>query len=292
MNARKESRLAAVSPGRFLTLVVALSWLCWVSATQVPDGRWHWVVKVLLVAGGAMPLVVTALVVRWSIVRAEREEFLVRLADGRRITTTWWAVLLLAVPVITALASILDILTGGSGTALGAPAAAAAVQPVSLIPFLFFTLLFGPLPEEVAWRGYALDRMLNVRSALVASVWIGVVWAAWHLPLFWLPGTYQHQLGVGSAAFWLFLAEMLPRSVIMTWIFVNTSRSTLAMILFHFMVNAVGELFRTSFEGDVIRLALWVLAAVVVVWIWGYRKLGAENGEKASGSGDQPRVSE
>ena len=289
MTARGESRVAPVNPWRFLLLVVSMTWVFWVPATQLTADFQPWISRVLLVLGGVMPLAVTLLVVGRTMARSNREDFWARVVDGRRISPAWWAVLLLMVPVVTALAAILDVLTGSTGSGLGEPAIRAATQPLTLVPFFLVTLLFGPLPEEIAWRGYALDRMLNMQSALAASIWIGVVWAVWHLPLFWIADTYQHQLGPGSVAFWLYLAEMLPRSIIMTWIFVNTSRSTLAMILFHFLVNAVGELFELSMQVEVFRAALWLAAAVVVLWIWGHRTLAPETDEKSSGSGSHAR---
>ena len=52
--------------------------------------------------------------------------------------------------------------------------------------------------EELGWRGYVLDRLQEKRSALVSSLILGVVWSLWHLPLFFVQGSYQAGLGVGT----------------------------------------------------------------------------------------------
>jgi membrane protease YdiL (CAAX protease family) len=87
-------------------------------------------------------------------------------------------------------------------------------------------LFFGPVPEELGWRGCALDRLQERDSALISSLIIGGTWALWHLPLFFIAGTYQHGLGVGTPAFWLFMVTKFPDSILMTWIYNNTRRST------------------------------------------------------------------
>lgn len=268
MNAGSDPRFKQVGPWSFLLLAVSLTWLFWIPAVQVAEGAWRWAAMPLIVLGGAMPLLAVLITLLRSLPRGQRQEFWQRVVDGRPITPGWWGVILLSAPVVTALAGMADLLAGGEGAALGEPAVRAAVQPLTLVPFLLMVLVFGPLPEEIAWRGYALDRLLERRSLLVASTAIWGVWAVWHLPLFLVPGTYQEQLGLGTVAFWLYLAEMLPRSVVMTWIFVNTSRSTLAMILFHFAVNAVGELFQLSPRGTVFEGGLWLLFALVVAAMW------------------------
>lgn len=56
--------------------------------------------------------------------------------------------------------------------------------------FAGFVLVLGPVPEEIGWRGYALDRLQNRWSALGASLGPRRGWAAWHIPLFFMEGVY------------------------------------------------------------------------------------------------------
>jgi membrane protease YdiL (CAAX protease family) len=89
-------------------------------------------------------------------------------------------------------------------------------QPFGIVRFAMFTLVFGPLPEELAWRGYALDRLQMRWNALMSSLMLEGVWTVWHLPLFFIKGSYQHGLGVGTLGFWLFMMDKVPQSIIMT----------------------------------------------------------------------------
>jgi membrane protease YdiL (CAAX protease family) len=147
-------------------------------------------------------------------------------------------------------------------------------QPWLIVPTLLFWLLFGPVPEEPGWRGYALDGLQDRRSALWASLIVGSVWSVWHLPLFFIEGTWQAEaVGLGTQRFWLYMLAMVVESVLYTWIYNNTNGSTLAAILFHFVGNAFGELFALSERAEVYSFILGVATVVAVIVIWGPRFL-------------------
>lgn len=95
----------------------------------------------------------------------------------------------------------------------------------------------GALGEEFGWRGYALPRLLSVMSARAASVVLGLVWAIWHLPAF-----YVSTLSQSKIFFPDFVAGVVGISILMTLIFVNTRGSLLwGGIIPHFIVNAAGK---------------------------------------------------
>lgn len=99
-------------------------------------------------------------------------------------------------PVNTLLAALVDIIQGGWGIA------PEGISQLLILPMLIFWLFFGPVPEEPGWRGYALDGLQSRHSALVSSLIVGIVWLAWHLPLFFIEGTWQAEhLGVGTLFF-------------------------------------------------------------------------------------------
>ena len=66
---------------------------------------------------------------------------------------------------------------------------------------------------------------------------------------------------------------IIPLSVTFTWIFNNTHRSTLAVILFHFMVVFTDELLNLTMRTDFYSTLLWILAAIVVTIVWGAKTL-------------------
>ena len=141
--------------------------------------------------------------------------------------------------------------------------------PLTLVPFALRVFVHGPFPEELGWRGYVLDRLQARWNALVSSLILGVIWALWHMPLFFIKDMLHYSEGVGSPWFWQFMVGVIPMAVILTWIFNNTRRSTLAAILFHFMANLTYQLANVTAGTNFYSTLLWIIAAIAVVALWG-----------------------
>ncbi len=104
--------------------------------------------------------------------REGRREYWIRIVDLKRIGARWTLVIFLFVPVLMGIALLLDVAASGSQRALllveerVAPFLAA---PSTMGLFLLNVFIHGPLPEELGWRGYVLDRLQSRWNALASS---------------------------------------------------------------------------------------------------------------------------
>ena len=151
-----------------------------------------------------------------------------------------------------------------------------------LLQFLFVEITFGPLSEELGWRGYLLDELQSRWSALRSALVLGIFWGLWHTPAFLVPGMTQYNMGgIFSAPYWGFVLTSLPISIVITWAYNNTGRSTLvAGILMHFLANVTLVFLAGNLERFAVPASYWVISpainfavAAVVVWIWGPKTL-------------------
>lgn len=265
-------------PGAFLSLTLGLTWLLGLLAAATDEVIPGWGTVALYYLGGIVPLAVAAGFVYLGHDRSFQRDFWWRIVDFRRISPIWYVIIFTYAPLKTVLAAGTDILLGGKGME---PETVTRLvdQPLFILPTLVFWLFFGPVPEEPGWRGYALDGLLARRSAVSASLIVGSVWAVWHLPLFFISGTWQAEtIGWGTQRFWLFLLTTVTESVLYTWIYTATGRSTLAAILFHFTGNTFGELFALSARAEVYCFALALVTVTAVTIIWGPRTLAGPAG--------------
>ncbi|RPI34598.1 MAG: CPBP family intramembrane metalloprotease [Chloroflexota bacterium] len=201
-----------------------------------------------------------------------RRDYWKRIISFKRIPAKWYLVIFLFVPILNGLATLLDVLTGGTGGTWGEAALNFLTNPASIILSILFASLF-PFIEELGWRGYVLARLQAKHSALASSLILGFVWSLWHLPTFFIRDSYQASLGIGTPAFWWFFAGIIPLTFALTWIYNNTNRSTLAVILFHAMVNLTGELLTLSERADTYSILLWFVAATGITAIWSVKRL-------------------
>jgi membrane protease YdiL (CAAX protease family) len=243
---RPNKELVASRPGTkpwlFFALTLGWSWVFWLLAALSGEHVASLPTSILYGLGGLGPLLAALSLLYASETSAARRNYWRRLLDPRRIRGRWWLVILLLPPALSGLAALTYLAQTGSLPRLELPSWLLAT-PQIIFPWALFILVFGPLPEEMGWRGYALEHLQDSRwSALSASLIVGAVWALWHLPQFFVEGTYQSGLGFGSASFWLFMAVLLPESILITWVYNNTYHSTLSAVLLHFMTNFTGEI--------------------------------------------------
>jgi membrane protease YdiL (CAAX protease family) len=134
--------------------------------------------------------------------------------------------------------------------------------PVLFLPFLLFSMLTNG--EEIGWRGFALPRLQQRHTALVASLILGAVWAFWHLPKYLMVNT---SLGGGSALgeFPIESAHTLAFAILYTWLFNNTRGSLLLLTIFHASWNAAWVSLPMQNVSWASLVVYWLAALVVIL---------------------------
>ena len=205
---------------------------------------------------------IAALIVAWAIDGAAGIRALLGRLLPRRAGPIWYA-LALAGPAVLALATgLLQNLFGAALPALPGPAYQVALSGV--VGSVVHALANG---EELGWRGYALPRLQARYNAFTASMILGAIWFAFHVPIMFTSGGVGGSQTLDSAL--PFLVRTLALSVIVTWMFNATHGSVLPIILLHGALNAWFDMFAAS---DGRPLVAWVgvaplalLAAIVVL---------------------------
>ena len=191
-----------------------------------------------------------------------------------RVAIGWYFAALGGPLMLYAGALALYLLVGGEPVSSADSLAASLFGPsdhlwLYFVPFLLVDALSNG--EELAWRGFVLPRYQARFSALLSSLFLGILWGIWHLPRYLPSGDGA---GFGFAIF-----HNLAVAVLFTWLYNGTGGSLLLATLLHAGLNTAyiflpvapaaggGAMMQASV------LALEALAAAAVVLIYGPRTL-------------------
>jgi len=177
----------AANPWRFFALALGISWFFWMWVILLGWNVFTFPAIVLGALGLFGPAIAEIILISRTHDKEEWRDYWQRVFDIRRIGKRWHLVIWLTFPVLNTLALLLSVLTGSPWPEFET-AKNLLSEPWRILPFAVFILLYGPLPEELGWRGYALDGLQARYNALFSSLILGVVWALWHLPLFFMKG--------------------------------------------------------------------------------------------------------
>ena len=121
------------------------------------------------------------------------------------------------------------------------------------------TLVGGQAGEEIGWRGYALPRLAARFGLGGGSVLLGVLWAVWYLPLFFVP-----EADTSGQSFPIYLLQVTPLSVAMAWLYAHTRGSLLPVMLMHAAVNNTKDIVPSA-EPNATNP--WALSHSLVAWL-------------------------
>lgn len=137
------------------------------------------------------------------------------------------------------------------------------------LPSFVPLILIGPISEELGWRGYAQTRLQTRWNPLVSGLVVGIVWALWHLPLFLMIGTSQHELHIPFAGFF---CGVVALSVLFAWLHNHTGGSIWMAVFFHWIYTFAGQVIATGVDRSPLYNGLeytpYILVAIIVAVVW------------------------
>ncbi|HEV8339973.1 MAG TPA: CPBP family intramembrane glutamic endopeptidase [bacterium] len=254
----------------YFALAFAISWGAILLLTGglgpigTTDPRFLFVALTAPVAPAIVGLLLTGL----DAGRAGYRDVLVRLLRWR-VGVRWYAVALLTAPLLTVTVAVLFALALRSTDFR--PAILTAPDPLGLLlPGLVGGLVAG-FCEELGWTGFAIPRLRLRYGVFATGLLVGVVWGAWHFPLFREGASFSGALPLALLLVQLF-AWLPAYRVLMVWVYDRTG-SLLVAVLMHASLIANQLIASPAVTGEATTLvwilgwgaALWVVVAAVAV---------------------------
>jgi CAAX protease family protein len=246
---RSQPRLSVLIT--FFGITYLVTWSLWFAASTTSAAGLRWLFFYLGVfAPGLVALGLTARASGRSGVAA----LLRRLFDWQ-VPARWYVFAVSYIAVIKLTAAVVHRAATGAWPRFGE-------EPwyLMLAATVGSTLLGGQAGEEIGWRGYALPRLAARFGLGLGSVVLGILWASWHLPVFFLfPAADTF-----GQSFPLYLLQVTALSVAMAWLYANTRGSLLLLMLMHAAVNNTKDIVPSA---EANGTNPWALSHSLVAWL-------------------------
>lgn len=252
-------------PVKFFALTLLLTWASWFLAAyfSYQTGMESFLI-LLMVHGLIAPLVIALFMIFGSGSRDLKKDFLNRLTHIGRINFQYTPVIFLLMPASILLSIVVSLLFGMSPAQFKLSDSfnimGGQILMSLLIPFLAPTL------EEIGWRGYGVDSLRNRFTLLKTSIVFALLWALWHVPLFFINNYYQNELWKAGIPYVInFFISILPLAIILNWLYYKNNRSILVAILFHIMTVISAEVFCMEESAKFIQTVILLIVAIGIV---------------------------
>jgi membrane protease YdiL (CAAX protease family) len=177
-----------------------ITWLAWLPQAAYSRNLFPFDSPLFYFIGGIGPMLAAYLVLR---VEHGSEAITLLFAPFLKwnVSIIWYAIAVFT-PILF---GILGTFLSGNMTAINNFNLPTNIVTIAIVD------LIAAIPEEVAWRGFALPRFQKRYSALASSLILGVLWGFWHLPLL-----LNLSNVMSTYPILLFLIEIIGSSVLYT----------------------------------------------------------------------------
>lgn len=259
-------------PQRWIALTLGLSWTPWAVAIALGAGQenvetysFKGVVIAFAILGLFGPTIASLIMIFRSGNAALKADFKDRLLRLRRIVPRFLFLAIVLPPLVVCTAIAISLLFGQSADQYALTADTSDIG--KLLVMIVLTMVLAPIFEEMGWRGYGVDSLRANLSPLKTSLAFGAFWGLWHLPLFWIPGTYHHGLAQMETPIYAvnFFVSVMAAAIVVNWLFYRNNRSILAAAVAHSAGNAGGVLIAATPTTDLITTCVFFAVAGAIV---------------------------
>lgn len=144
---------------------------------------------------------------------------------------------------------------------------------------IYFGLFMIPLNfigggfEEIGWRGILQPYLESVLSFIQSTLIVSVIWSIWHLPLWFIAGTYQ-----STISFMMFSVAVVGMSFSLA-VVRKTTENVFLCILLHSCMNSFLLIFMLKQNySTIITMAVEIILALVVIRVISHDKKRMKRG--------------
>ncbi len=186
-----------------------------------------------------------------------------------------WLVIFLVLGLSTIVAWLLPEFLGQSRLPMLLP-------NIYIFPIYWLIMVFlGGGQEEIGWRGYIMPHLESRFGIFFGSVLLALIWACWHIPLWFIPGTSQTYMN-----FFGFIMLTSGYSFFFSWVMKAAGGRPMAGLVAHGTANAFIPVFPVLIMQSGVqqtRFWIWVsltlLIGVVFLFIQYKMKAGGRDGK-------------
>lgn len=134
---------------------------------------------------------------------------------------------------------------------------------------LYFGILMLPMTiiggglEEIGWRGFFQPSLEKAMSFAQSSCICALLWSLWHLPLWFINGTYQSQIN-----FYMFVISVFGMSFMLAAVR-KVTNNVLLCILLHSLINSFSNAVMVSQNiTTVLTMILEIALSMAVIYVY------------------------
>ena len=243
----------------FFLIAFLVAWLLFITASLISNNAQLSTLSHVLIFIGAISPGLVAIFITAKTQGGEGVKLLIDKISFKNTSVMWYIFALTFIALIKGLAALVFFLLYNSWPQFGTTSWYVMLGAIAVSMWV-------QAGEEIGWRGYALPLMSKKFGLAMSSVLLGIIWAVWHLPFFYLEAADTfHQ------SFPLYLLQVTGLSVIMAWLFWKVNGNLLPLMVFHAAINNTKDIVPSASKASASPFTLnaspigWISVAL----IWG-----------------------